>query len=177
MPPGSDNQAAPIGMIEQPDSVQVTYAMSDNKRPSTGEGALQQGKSHQVIHSNSVKNPTEINLYTETLAPTSGKEHDVPSQPSCLIPEYVNLHILGIRRIKIIQERNEKGNDIPKLFGLVDLFTYVAMSDTKYILQKQRALQQKIYTTNKETSPLNTIYPTLITPWYQTQNKDMTPPP
>ena len=39
-------------------------------------------------HSNSVQNPTEINLDAAKLDLPSGEEHNMPSQSSFLIPEY-----------------------------------------------------------------------------------------
>ena len=62
LPPGFDIQAAPSGITEKPASLQVTEARSDNPRPYNREGTLKIGNSHQVGQSNSVKDPTEVNL-------------------------------------------------------------------------------------------------------------------
>ena len=75
LPPGSDPQAAPRVMAEEPVSAQGIGAISDTQIPST-----------RKVHSNSVQNPTEINLDAATLASSSGEEHNVPSQSSHLIP-------------------------------------------------------------------------------------------
>ena len=70
------------------------------------------------------------------LASPSGEENNVPSQPSRLIPEYANLRISGLRKSKIIQEKDKKGNGIPKVFGFIYLFASVAMSSTKSVLKE-----------------------------------------
>ena len=103
MPPGSTPQAATSGITEDPAPVQVIEAISETPSPSTGEGSHHLGWIHQVIQYNSVKNPTEVNLDAEMLASPSGEEHNVSSQSSRLIQEYVNLRISGLRQRKIIQ--------------------------------------------------------------------------
>ena len=71
-PPGSDTQASPRGMTEEPVSMWAIYSISDNPSPSSGGGDLQLGYIHQVGHSNSVKTPTDIKLYAATLDSPSG---------------------------------------------------------------------------------------------------------
>ena len=83
--------------------MRVIGAISDTKIPSNGEKSLQLGNSHHLIHSNSVQNPTEINLDEETMDSPSGEYYKVPPQSSRLIPKYVNLCISGLSRRKIIQ--------------------------------------------------------------------------
>ena len=134
LPPGSDIQAAPRGIIEEPAPVQVIEVRSDTTSPSTGEGSHQIGWRYQVIHSNSAHNTTEVNLYASTMASPSGEEHYTTSQSSCLIPEHANPRISGLRQIKIIQEKYKQGNGTPKVFGLIYLFSYVVMSATKSII-------------------------------------------
>ena len=80
-------------MTEEPASAQGIEARSDTPSPSTEEGAHHLGRSHQVSHSNSAQNPTEVNLDAVTLDSPSGEEYDVPSQSSRLILEYNNLLI------------------------------------------------------------------------------------
>ena len=70
--PGSDPQTVTVSITENPASVQVIEYISDTPSPSTGEGAHHLGQSHQVIHSNSVWNPTGINLYAATIDSPSG---------------------------------------------------------------------------------------------------------
>ena len=70
--PGSDPQTVTVSITENPASVQVIEYISDTPSPSTGEGAHHLGQSHQVRHSNSVKNPNYVNLDAETLDSTSG---------------------------------------------------------------------------------------------------------
>ena len=79
LPAGSDPLVAPRGMIEDPSSEQVIEYSSDTPSSSTGEVAHHLGRSHQVSHSNSAQNTTEVNLYTPTLAYPRGNEHNVPS--------------------------------------------------------------------------------------------------
>ena len=67
MPLGSDPQASPIGMTEEPDSPQGIEAILDTPGPSTGEVGLQLGQIHQVHHSDSVQNLTDIIIYAATL--------------------------------------------------------------------------------------------------------------
>ena len=95
-------------------------------------------------HSNSAQNPTDINLDASTLAAPIGEYRDVPSRSSCLIPDYMNLHISGLRRRKIIQKRYKKINGILKVFGLISLFTSVAMSVTKSILPETASLSTNL---------------------------------
>ena len=71
LPPGSDAQAAPIGMIEEPASTRGTYDRSDNPGSSNLEGDIQLGKSNHVNQSNSTQNPTEINLDASALSSPS----------------------------------------------------------------------------------------------------------
>ena len=131
---GFDPQAIPSGIPEEIASGQVIEAISDTPITSTGEVYIQLGHIHQESYSNSVKTPTEINLDTAMLDPQSGEDQGVPSQYSCLIPEYENLHISGLRRIKIIQEIGKKGNGITKVFFPIALFVSVAMSATDSII-------------------------------------------
>ena len=84
-------------MIEKPSSYQVIETSSDTPRPSTVEGAYHLERSHQVSQSNSAKNPTKVDLDAALLASTGVEEHNVPSQSSRLIPEYVNFRISGLR--------------------------------------------------------------------------------
>ena len=121
-------------MTEDPVSEQGIEASSDTPSPYTVEVFLTLGKIHQAMHSISAQNPTDINLYVKNLASQSGAEHNLPSQSSRLIPEYSSLCIWELRKIKIVHERDKKGNGIPKIFGLIDLFAYVAMYTTKSIL-------------------------------------------
>ena len=110
-----------------------------------------------MIHSNSVKNPTDINLDSATLDSPSGEDREVPSHSSRLIPEYPNLRISGLRRNKIIQERDSKVNGIPKVFGLIYLFTYVVMFITKSILPETESFTAKMlhYEERAKSSPEN----------------------
>ena len=84
-------------MTEEPESSQGTHYRPETPIPYNVEGTLQIGKSHHVIHFNSVQDPTEVNIDSETLYSPSGEEHDVPSQSSCLLPECANIHISGLR--------------------------------------------------------------------------------
>ena len=93
LPPGSDTQAAPSGITEDPTSVQGIEARSDNPSQSNGEGSQHLGHINQASHSKSVESPTEVNLDAEKLALPSGEENNVTSQSSWLIPEYANLRI------------------------------------------------------------------------------------
>ena len=153
-------------MPEEPGSDQGIEARSDTPSPSTGEGAHHLGRSHQVNHSNSAQNPTDLNLDTATLDSPSGEGHVVPLHLSRLIPEYANIRTSGLRRRKIIQdkEKNEKG--IPKVFGLIYLFASVEISATKYILYRNSIFQPSCSTTKRELITLQKIYPTSPTPWY-----------
>ena len=87
-----------------------------------------------MSHSNSVKNPTVINLDATLMDSPSEGENDVPSQPYRLTPEYVNLCKSGLSWSKIIQNKYKREKIIPKLFGLIYLFAYVAMYATKSII-------------------------------------------
>ena len=80
-------------MKAEHESTRVTEARSDTPSLYNGEGDLQLGQIHQVIHSNSLQNPTDINPDAEMLASPSGEDNGVPSQSSRLIPEYANLCI------------------------------------------------------------------------------------
>ena len=142
--PGSDPRTTHIVMIEEPASMQVTYARSDSPRPSTVEGTLKLGQSHQVGHSNNVKTPIDINLDAATLASTSGEDHNFPSQSSRLIPEYVNLCISGLWKSIRIQGKYKNRDSITKGFGLIVLFTYVAISVTKSFLPNTLNFGSKI---------------------------------
>ena len=82
LPIGYDPQATPVRMTDKPVSAQGIEAISDNTLPYTGEGDHHIGRSHQVSHSNSAKNPTEVNLDVATLVSPSGEEHNVPSKSS-----------------------------------------------------------------------------------------------
>ena len=86
LPPGSDPQVSPIGMTEDTTTMQDIEVIPDTPIPSTVEGAYHLGRIHQVSHSNSAQNPTEVDLDAATLASPSGEEHNVPSQSSCMIP-------------------------------------------------------------------------------------------
>ena len=66
-------------MTEEPKSVQGIESSLGTKSPSTGEGEHHLGWIYQVSHSNSLKNPTDINLDTAILDSTSGEEHNAPS--------------------------------------------------------------------------------------------------
>ena len=79
LPPGSDNQAATSGMTEEPAPMWVTESRSNTQIPSTVEVDLKLEQIHQVIHSNSAQNPTDINLYASMLASQSIEEHDLNS--------------------------------------------------------------------------------------------------
>ena len=68
LPPGYDTHAAPSGMTEEPVSTRGTYTSSETPRTSTGEGYLQLGQINQVIHYNSVQNPTDIKIDSENLS-------------------------------------------------------------------------------------------------------------
>ena len=72
------------------------------------------------------------------------EEHGVPSQSSCLIPEYVNLAISVLRRSKIIQEKYKKGGSISKVFGLIELSASVAMSVTKSIIPETASFSSNL---------------------------------
>ena len=121
-------------MTEDPESTQGIEAISYTPSPSTGYGDHQLGWSHQVIHSNSAQNNTEVNLDKSTLDSTSGEKHDVHSHSYRQIPEYTNLRTSELRQIKIIQDKDKRKKGIPEVFGLIYLLAYVAMSATNYIL-------------------------------------------
>ena len=72
LPPGYDPHSAPSGITEDHASVQVIEVISDNTIPSTVDLSNHTYCIHQVSHSNSVKNPTEINPHAATLASPSG---------------------------------------------------------------------------------------------------------
>ena len=97
-----------------------------------------------MSHYNSVQKSTDINLDTATLDSPSGEDHGVPSQSSRLIPEYANFRISGLRQSKIIKEKYKKGNGTPKIFGLITLFTYMAMYYVKYILSEIASFADKL---------------------------------
>ena len=67
LPPGSNPKAAFIGTKEYPSPYQGTYASLENPRTSTGEGNLKTGKINQLIHFNSVQNPSDMNLDIDAL--------------------------------------------------------------------------------------------------------------
>ena len=102
------------------------------------------GNINQMVHSNIVQDPTEINLDAEILALQSVLDQDVSSKSSRLIPECVNLWISILRIIKIIQEILKKLNDIPKVFGLVYLFESVAMTANKSIIPEIEIFASKL---------------------------------
>ena len=110
-----------------------------------------------MSHSNSVQNPTEINLDAAILASPIGEEHDIPSQSSRLIPEYVNLHVSGLRRSKIIQGKFKRGNVIPKVLGLIALFVSVVMHDTNSTLPETESFAYKLlhHEERSKSSPYN----------------------
>ena len=62
-----NSQAAPSGKIEETASLQVTESRSETPRYCTVEGTLQTGYTNQLIHFNSVQDPTEVNQDAETL--------------------------------------------------------------------------------------------------------------
>ena len=97
-----------------------------------------------MSHSNSVKNTTEVTLDTATMASPIGDEQNVPSHSSHLIPKYKNLRFSVLRQSKIFREKGKKGNGIPNVFGLIALFTAVAMSATKYILPETASFSVKL---------------------------------
>ena len=66
-------------------------------------------------HFNSVKYITVVKLDAAMLASENVEEQDMPSQ-SRPIPEYGNLHISGIIKIKQVQVRYKKGGGKPNLF-------------------------------------------------------------
>ena len=68
----------------------------------------------------------------------------MPSRSSRLIPEYTKLRISGLIWSKIIQERYKKRYFIPKVFYLIVIFSYVAISATKYILPKKNSFEAKL---------------------------------
>ena len=68
---GSDPQAAPIGITEEPASVQGIETRSDTPSSYTGEVSHYLGRIHQESHSNSAKNPNEINLDAAMLSSRS----------------------------------------------------------------------------------------------------------
>ena len=78
-------------MTKETSPTRGIYARSDTTIPSIGYVSLQLGNINQVVHSNIVRDPTEINLYAAIMALQSVEDQDVPSQSSRLIPEYVNL--------------------------------------------------------------------------------------
>ena len=94
----SDIQAASRGMTEDHALAQGTEARSDTPSLSTVYLSLKIGQIHQVSDSNSVQNPTAISLDAENMASPIGEEHNVPSQSSHLILEYVNLLVSGLRQ-------------------------------------------------------------------------------
>ena len=71
--PGSDPQVASSGITEEPASAQSIEDSSDTPSPSTGEVAHHLGRIHQVSHSNSAQNSTEVNLDAATLDSYSGE--------------------------------------------------------------------------------------------------------
>ena len=105
---------------------------------------LQKGNSNQARYFNSDKDPTEVKLYAETLCSTIMEEHDVTSQSSHLIPEYVNLRLSGLRRRKGVQERDNNRDVKPKVFGLLALFASVAMSSTNLIITETESFTCKL---------------------------------
>ena len=66
-------------MTEEPESILVTDAILYTPIPSSVEKSFQLGMIHQVSHSSSAQNPTEINLDAATLYLSSGEDHNVPS--------------------------------------------------------------------------------------------------
>ena len=67
MPPGSDPQDVIRGITEEPESVQRIGYRSDTPIHYNGYGSHHLGRIHHMRHSNSVKNPTKINLDATTL--------------------------------------------------------------------------------------------------------------
>ena len=63
----------------------------------------------------------------------------LPSNPIIYEPPHA-----GLRQNKIIQEKYKKGNDIPKVFGLIALFVSVAVSDAKYILTETAVFEANL---------------------------------
>ena len=92
----------------------------------------------------------------------------MPSNSSRLIQEYISLCITGLRQSKIIQEKDNKGNEIPKVFGLIYIFVSVAMSATKSILPETEIFASNMIHHEEKANPLQKISPTLLTPWNPT---------
>ena len=67
----------------------------------------------------------------------------MPSHPRRLIPEYVNLRILGLRRIKIIWEKDKNRDGKSIVFDLINLFVYMAMYTTNYIILEKEIFPDK----------------------------------
>ena len=91
-----------------------------------------------------MKNPNEVNIDAATIASQSGEENDVPSQSSRLIQEYVIIRISELRRSKRIQKIYKKRDFITKVFGPIDLFEFVAMYFTKYIILETASFSAKL---------------------------------
>ena len=120
--------------------------------------------SRQVIQSNIMKNTTKVNLDAATLDSPSGEEHNVTSHSSFIIPEYVNLLILGLSWSKRIQEKYKNGNFIPKVFSLIEPFASVAMFVTKSIIPEKASFAAKlIHREEMSKSSLENL-PTSLTP-------------
>ena len=75
---------------------------------------------------------------------TSREENDLYLQFSHLIPEYSNICVSGLRQSKQAQERDKKIDGEPKVFGLISLFSYVAISSTKFILTETASFTAKL---------------------------------
>ena len=76
----------PAAWQKSPVSEQETETIPDTPIPFAIDVSLQLGLNHKVIQSNSVQNPTEINLDASMMASPSVEEHNMPSQSSRLIP-------------------------------------------------------------------------------------------
>ena len=91
-----------------------------------------------------MQDPTEVNLDAEMMASPSGEEHVVTSQSSRSILYYANVRILGLRKIKIIKEKDNNRYGIPRIFGLISLFASVDMSSTKSMIPQTVIFSAKI---------------------------------
>ena len=87
-----------------------------------------------MSHSNSVKKKIDSKLDATILASPNREDHDGPSRPPCLIPEYVNICISVLRKSRRVQEKYKNGNSIPKVFGLISIFVSMDIYVTKFIL-------------------------------------------
>ena len=80
-------------MTEEPVPFQVKYAILESSSLSTVEGTHHKLQKNQVRHFNIVQDPTIFKLNAESLDSPIREYHDLISQSSHIISEYVNIRM------------------------------------------------------------------------------------